>query len=402
MNPARANWGSAVRERLTLLNVAWIDRGEYRLSLLAPGRYYLLCNARDRQPDPVGRMRRSQPELDYTATFYPAARNISGATPIDLPPGGDIGGIDLRLQKIRLFHIRGKVAAYSEGSQNMRAGLFMAHCEPGERGIISGTWNTIVSMDGTFDVPNVAPGSYCVTAQVNQDFAHQTVTLSDRDLDNLTLTLAPAFQVKGSVAVEGTPLDNLRNLTIMLGPVDTITGFAVGRVQPDNTFVVDNVRPLSYLVDYNGLPANAYVKSIRIDGRDAPEGMIDVTSAADTLTLVVATDSGQVTGSLRSANGDAAAGIAVVVAPAGQSLRHRVRSAFTDASGSFTVTGLAPGDYKAFAFEAIDLASMQAPEYRQPFESMGTSVTILSNGRETVDMKVISADQVAAAVNKLR
>ena len=97
-----------------------------------------------------------------------------------------------------------------------------------------------------------------------------------------------------------------------------------------------------------------------------------------------------------------AAGIAVVVAPAGQSLRHRVRSAFTDASGSFTVTGLAPGDYKAFAFEAIDLASMQAPEYRQPFESMGTSVTILSNGRETVDMKVISADQVAAAVNKLR
>jgi hypothetical protein len=181
------------------------DRGEYRLSLLAPGRYYVLCNTRDRQPDPPGRMHRSQPELDYTATFYPAAGDISGATPIDLPPGGDIGGIDLRLQRIRLYHIRGKVAGSSEGSQNMRAGIFMARCEPGERGIIGGTWNTIVSMDGTFDVPHVAPGSYCVTAQVNRDFAHQTVTLSDRDQDNVTLTLARAFQVKGSVLVEGTP-----------------------------------------------------------------------------------------------------------------------------------------------------------------------------------------------------
>jgi uncharacterized surface anchored protein len=378
------------------------DRGEYRLSLLAPGRYYLLANTRERQPDPPGRMHRSQPDSDYTATFYPAARESSGATPIDLPAGAEVGGIDLRLQKIRLFHIRGKVAGSSEGSQNTRAGLFMARCEPGERGIIGGTWNTIVSMDGTFDVPRVAPGSYCITAQVNRDFAHQIVTLSGRDLDNVTLTLAPAFQVRGSVLVEGTPLDNLRNLTVTLGPVDTITGFAVGRVQADGTLILDNARPLSYSVDYNGLPANAYVKSIRIDGRDAPGGMIDVTSAADTLTLVVATDSGQATGSLRSVNGDAAAGIAVVVAPAGHSLRHRVRYAFTDANGNFTVTGLAPGDYKAFAFEAIDLASMQAPEYRRPFESMGTSVTVHPNGRETVDMKVISADQVAETVNKLR
>jgi protocatechuate 3,4-dioxygenase beta subunit len=377
------------------------DRGEYRLSLLAPGRYYVLSNTRERQPDPPGRMHRSQPDSDYPATFYPAALDISGATPIDLPPGGEVGGIDLRLQKIPLFHIRGKVAASPEGSQNMRAGLFMARCEPGERGIISGTWNTIVSMDGTFDVPHVAPGSYCVTAQVNRDFAYQTVTVSDRDLDNVTLTLAPAFQIRGSVVVEGAPLDNLRNLTIMLGPVDTITGYAVGRAQSDGTFVLDNARALSYSVDYNGLPANAYVKSIRIDGRDAPEGTIDVTSAADSLTLVLATDTGQVTGSLRSANGDAA-DIAVVLAPAGQSLRHRVRSAFTDANGNFTVTGLAPGDYKAFAFEAIDLSSIQAPEYRQPFESMGTSVTVHPNGRETVDMKVISAGQVVEALNKLR
>jgi len=51
-------------------------------------------------------------------------------------------------------------------------------------------------MDGTFDVPRVPPGGYCITAQVNRDFAHQTVTLSDRDLDNVTLTLAPAFQVR--------------------------------------------------------------------------------------------------------------------------------------------------------------------------------------------------------------
>jgi uncharacterized surface anchored protein len=75
---------------------------------------------------------------------------------------------------------------------------------------------------------------------------------------------------------------------------------------------------------------------------------------------------------------------------------------FTDVNGSFTVTGVAPGDYKAFAFEDIDLAAMPSPEYRQPFESMGTSVTIHPNGHETVDLKVITAEQAAEAVNKLR
>jgi hypothetical protein len=139
MNPARGKLGIGGSGETD-------DRGQYRLSLLVPGRYYLLCNTRERQPDPPGRMHRSQPELDYTAIFYPAARDISGATPIDLPPGGEVGGIDLRLQKIRLFHIRGKVAGSSEGSQNTRAGLFMARCEPGERGIIGGTEHD--SLDG--------------------------------------------------------------------------------------------------------------------------------------------------------------------------------------------------------------------------------------------------------------
>lgn len=120
-------------------------------------------------------------------------------------------------------------------------------------------------------------------------------------------------------------------------------------------------------------------------------------SGADALTFVLGSDPGRVTGPLP------AAGIAVVVAPAGQSVqRDQLHSALTDANGNFTIIGLVPGDYQAFAFEAIDLDSMHSPEYRQVFESMATSATIHPNGRETVEMNVISAEQAAEALKKLR
>ena len=93
----------------------------------------------------------------------------------------------------------------------------------------------------------------------------------------------------------------------------------------------------------------------------------------------------------------------MVVAPAGISLLPgRVRSALCGANGNFTLAGIAPGDYKVFAFEEIDVSSMSAPQYRQVFESMATAVTVHSNGHETADVKVISADQAAEALKKLR
>jgi len=378
------------------------DRGEYRLSLLGPGRYYLAAKFPQRQADPPGRMHRNGPDLDYALTFYPKAPDVSGAAPIDLAPGGEIDGIDFRLQKIRLYHIRGKIAEY-QGSQQMPMAV-AARCEPGEPQIFNASGaSPIAAKDGSFDIPRTAPGAYCVSAQANRETARQTVTITDRDVDNLTLTMTPTFPVKGSVAVEGAPLDNWKNFRITLMATVTFQARASAQVRADGSFVLENAQPLTYSLQYDGLPENAYIKSISLNGREAPDGRINLTSGADTLKLIVATDTGQVSGSLRSANGGPAAGAAVVIAAAGPSLRQdRIQSALTDANGNFTLTGIPPGGYQVFAFEQIDINSMAAPEYRQPFESMAASITVHANGHETVDVKVISADQVDEALKKLR
>jgi hypothetical protein len=128
------------------------DRSEYRLPLLAPGRYYLLARAPGREPDPPGRMHRNQPDFGFADTFYPNTREISGATPVDLSPGAEIGGIDFRLQEIRLFHIRGKISRSLSGLQIMRTGVVAARCEAGGAGVPAGPFsNAAVSMDGSFD-----------------------------------------------------------------------------------------------------------------------------------------------------------------------------------------------------------------------------------------------------------
>ena len=45
--------------------------------------------------------------------------------------------------------------------------------------------------------------------------------------------------------------------------------------------------------------------------------------------------------------------------------------------------------------------TMQAPEVRKVFESKAASVTVGANGRESIQLKSISAEDVAAEMSRL-
>ena len=53
------------------------------------------------------------------------------------------------------------------------------------------------------------------------------------------------------------------------------------------------------------------------------------------------------------------------------------------------MTGLAPGDYKLYAFEEeSDVTLYIDPEWAKPLETSGDKVTIVENGRETVELRL--------------
>ena len=65
----------------------------------------------------------------------------------------------------------------------------------------------------------------------------------------------------------------------------------------------------------------------------------------------------------------------------------------TDQYGHFTIRGVAPGKYKAFAFPTIpDFSDVTDPEFMQPLESKGESVSVEENGKQTLQLKLIEVD----------
>ncbi len=104
-----------------------------------------------------------------------------------------------------------------------------------------------------------------------------------------------------------------------------------------------------FQVNVNGLPENTYVKAIRFGGEDLKDKKLDLTSGLDgELEILLSPNAADVTGIVRDADGAAVPGVRVQISGKDTTVAKAVT---TDQSGSFHLTGLAPGEYKAFAWE---------------------------------------------------
>src|SRR5262249_27468866 len=121
--------------------------------------------------------------------------------------------------------------------------------------------------DGTFEIRNVAPGSYVVKAQIlgaSQDArpgdvpsASGAVMVSNSDIDGLTLNIRPAVSISGRLAIEGRELSTVKDfesIRVRLVPTDLLARLALPNspqsqtLNPDGTFRLDNVQPGQYQV----------------------------------------------------------------------------------------------------------------------------------------------------------
>jgi hypothetical protein len=76
-----------------------------------------------------------------------------------------------------------------------------------------------------------------------------------------------------------------------------------------------------------------------------------------------------------------------------ESNRHRkdlFRSALSDASGSYRIEGLPPGNYKLFAWEDVEPQMWHDPAYMRVYEDLGRAVTIAEGTSQVVDLAGIS------------
>jgi len=387
------------------------DRGDYRLFDLQPGRYYLEAVRRS----PLGvnqgiRVHSDLPEEAYPGTFYAGAADISGAMAIEVAAGAEVSGIDFQLHKVRAYRIRGTAVDAQTRQPVHGADVVAQSCAPGEDYAGFGA-NGVATLqpDGSFEVRGAVPGVYCLTVGSNPiyqiSFARQVVTLPEHDLEGVILEVKGAFQVKGSVQVEGPPPDHLNNLRVIILPADN-SGARVANtmVKDDGSFVLQNVLPTMYQIQNMPAPKGAYLKSIRVGDQDAPSGRLDFTFGPAPLTLVFASDPGQISVSVRNANGEPAPRSLVTVVPEGQLAARQdlFRIGFSGPDGSTSLPGLAPGDYKVLAWAESDAGMLESAEFQSAFGSRAASVTVQPNSQQSVQVTLVSSEEIAEVQKKLR
>ena len=361
------------------------DLGEYRMFDLAPGRYFLSAN-------PQVEMDQSAGGPSYASTYYPGTTDATGATVLDVRPGVQLRGIDIPLVKTRTARLRGRVIFPAKGQPNQLANVTLVPRDE-SRGFSSSS-SPYIDAQGGFEFRGVAPGAYFLTAQWSEGErmfgARQTIDVRENDVENIVLELSPATELKGQLRVEGKAPETLADFQVMLEPDGGNTGWLNGTVHKDGSLTVNNVAAGQYQLRVQGGPEDYYVKSARLGDKDILDSGIDGSrGAAGALEVVLSSNGGQVEGVVLNGEDQPATGAAVVLVPERRSQWRLYKEDTTDQYGRFHIKGIAPGEYKLFAWEEVETGAYEDPEFLKGFEGLGESVAIRQGGHESKELKLI-------------
>ncbi len=368
------------------------DRGEYRASGLLPGKYMVMSGVLNYSiPDDEGQRRKSARKSGYGLTYYPNGTDASQGQVLDVGPGSELLGVDIGLRKVEVFRIKGKVAV--PPSVTSRSNLLVSPRDP------SGNFGVRVSVpvneDQSFQLENLAPGSYVIVAMNEaggQRMLKQAVLdITDRDIDDVVLELAQGETVSGRVTVDGDQKLDYKTLRVSLSAVDGTGFFDSPSASPnaDGAFVISGITPQRYRVHVQSSAKNAYLKAATVDGVDILDKHMNV-SGSTRIRLTVAMDAGQIGGGVRIKEAPAP-GSVVAIVPIGvrSSIPHYFKTAVADAGGRFRIDGVVPGEYRIFAFENVDPDQCYDVDFLNQYESKALRVKVESGSNQTISIDAV-------------
>jgi hypothetical protein len=390
-----------------------IDTGEFRIADLGPGRYWLSASYRGRMMmfgEAPARNTGDKPEEEYVTTYYPNAVDPQGARHIDVVAGQEIHGMDMRMQKARVYRIRGKVTAPAP-LRNVRLALLPRDNVMFFRFMMGG--GAMVREDGTFEIGGVQPGSYYVAVLPMQGgqtpVGKVLVDVTQQNVENVLLTLTNGVSLTGSIRVDGDveQLEQAQGKKLTFGSVRVqltlMEGMPFGTpaasAKEDGTFVLENVSPDKYRIMAFGLPQGVWVKSIRAGDREVLDDGLDMGGGVPGPVLItLGVGVGQISGMVQDVKQQPAAGSLVTLLPdpLKEERNDLYRMTTADQNGQFTMQGIPPGEYKLIAWEDVDPGAYMDPEFLKPHESRAQRITVQANSPQQVSLTQIPAEASAA------
>ena len=194
----RAANGS-VRPTSTGMSVQTNDLGEFRLSGLVPGQYYVAAVTRPTPINPFGGGQPPAAAVTYITTFYPGFTEARDATPINVARGLTTNGIDVPMRPVAAYQVSG-VVVDAQGRAVAGALVRLVEAKNVTLNLLQGGPS---ARDGTFRIVNVPPGVYQASAVVPVVMQNGSATLTQ---------VGPAAGPNAEVVVHAADVTDVRVL----------------------------------------------------------------------------------------------------------------------------------------------------------------------------------------------
>jgi hypothetical protein len=257
--------------------------------------------------------------------------------------------------------------------------------------------------DGSFELPNVVPGPYTLIAiwydqsEGKMHFGSQRMDVGESDVEGVSVVVGAGVTIQGRVLWEGKPSLERDELTIHAALLDTAALPAgSARVDANHQFALKDLIDGDARVQVLGASKDCYVKQITFGPMFVKDDIINVSKGVNpALEITVSSRGARVQGSVADKDGLPAAGVWVVAVPdeARRTTLRLFKSQTTDQYGKFDMHGLAPGEYKLFAWEGIESNAWQDDDFLKPFEALGTKLEVRDEDAATINLTAIAMKQ---------
>jgi Carboxypeptidase regulatory-like domain len=374
------------------------DLGEFRLGSLAPGKYFVVVQIFGMPAENEAPAIPGAPQLHQVRTFFPDSTSLDAASQISVAAGQTASGTDIHLQRVRTFHVRGKVAGGA-------GGRFILSLLPKDQSMLMFGAQASAAKDHTFDLSGVAPGTYTLTGIDIQNgraspAARQPVEVGAADLNDVVLSLVPPGTLRGRVSVEGDgpPAPDFHPQFFLISEEGTM-GMSPVKFADDGTFSIENIGPGKYYPQINNAPEGAYLKSVRWGQQELLGKELDFSNGASgDLEILFRYGAAQVGGVVQipqDANKTAPPDFTIVLVPEvlnadGSGLDF----SRVDQTGAFSFKRVTPGRYLAYALEQVDNNELQNPDVLKQLASKGVEVEVKEKDNKQIQLTPIPADDL--------
>ncbi len=382
------------------------DRGMYRIHGLVPGEYIVSTPTLHATHSNGERATDSPDTLEegfaYARQFYPVTPHFLLALPVSLGSGETRYGVDFRWSPVPARIVSGRLSGRPEDVRQQLVRLVPVDTR--DLGLGAESAITVSNDEGAFVFPRVPAGDYRLEAgpgfvlrepNLTDAIEHPPaatwgridVSVGEEDVKDLEVRLRPSVSISGSITLG--PRNEPARGRIGVSIVPTATGLSpvTAAMVEGGRFAAPQLIPGRYYIRVTTLPAGVYVHTITEGGAPRLDQPVDATDGDIAGVEISLTDvPTEVTGTVRNARNDVAAGAAVIVMPADQAVwtPHRTRLTRASTSGLFTLTGLPPGTYLIIAVDDAWTEGWQDYRKLAQLRTLATRLELRPNETVTV------------------